>query len=364
VSVARPFRAIPLGAICLCLVACGGGSASPPADTGDAESVPEGGVSGDGGSSEGGALDAAPDADAGSPSDGATDADAQADPAGTFVAVGYGGRRMRSTDDGQSWTDDQSLEANGGDDQELLRTVAFGQGMFLAAGWQTLSSPDGKTWTALAATHQNWFGSLVYEQSLWVAVGGYGMRLTSPDALTWTDHSIDTVAAHPHGCLTFAPGNPHAYVACNDNGVRSYSPDGTQWTVSTGAANVTSSQLAFGNGKVVGIDGANVVTSTDAGHTWTMAATLMTAGGGLVFAQGHFTYLATGAVFTSIDGVTWMQHQAAGISPSALAYGHGTYVAVRPHEWQRSTDGVTWSPAQKDASTDNAFEWVTFGATK
>jgi hypothetical protein len=270
---------------------------------------------------------------------------------------------MRSVDDGRTWIDDQSLEANGGDDQDLLRTVAFGDGRFLAAGWQTLSSPDGKTWTTSPPTKQNWFGALVHAGAAWVAVGGYGMRLSSLDGTAWTDHAIDTTAAHPHGCLTVVPGPAPAFVACNDDGARSWSADGATWSYATGATSVASSQVVAGAGVVVGIDGADVVVSHDAGHTWASAATLDTPGGGLVFAQGRFTLLATGAVFTSADGTSWQKHAAPGVEPAPLAFGHGAYVAVRAHAWQRSDDGLAWEAAVTDASKDNALEWVTFGAT-
>jgi hypothetical protein len=309
-----------------------------------------------GSASEAGASDAGDAGDAGHAADGST-----AEPTGVFVAVGYGGRRMRSVDDGQSFVDDQSLEANGGDDNDLLRTVAFGPGGFLAAGWQLLSSPDGKTWSALPPTHQNWFGALVYADSTWVAVGGYGMRLTSGDGMTWTDHSLDTTAAHPHGCLAFTGSSP-AFAACNDNGARSYSADGVTWSYATGAEAVVSSQVVAGAGVVAGVDGAQVVVSKDNGQTWTQTTALDQPGGGLVFAQGHFTYLSTSAVYTSTDGTTWEKHAAPGIQPSALAYGHGTYVAVRAHDWQRSADGITWGSATHDTSKDNGFEWVAFGA--
>jgi hypothetical protein len=298
-----------------------------------------------------------------SASDGAMEAASMGEPAGIFVAVGYGGRRMRSIDDGRTWSDDQSLEPNGGDDMDLLRTVTFGAGKFIAAGWQTFASPDGRTWSTLPATHQNWFGALAFADPLWVAVGGYGMRLTSSDAVTWMDHSIDTTAAHAHGCLVFTQAPVRRFVACNDNGARSYSSDGAMWVYASGALDVRSSQLATGAGVVVGIDGAEVALSRDAGQTWRHTATLDSTGGGLVFAQGHFSYLATDAVYTSTDGSTWERHVATGVRPSSLAYGHGTYVAVGAHQWHRSPDGIVWPPPTQDTSQTNAFEWVTFGAS-
>ena len=268
-----------------------------------------------------------------------------------------------SIDDGKTWIDDQSLEPDGGgDDQELLRTIVYGNGVFFAAGWQTLTSPDGKTWGPVTNPHTNWFGALTYASSIWVAVGGYGLRLTSPDGVTWTDHSIDTTASHPHGCLTVATAPTTAFVACNDLGQRSYAPDGATWKYSTGATDVMSSQVTFGNGVVVGTDGTTMALSRDAGTTWSKVATLDVASGGMVFAQGHFTILATNVVYTSSDGSTWTKNAATGIHPGALAFGDGTYVAiVNGHQFQRSTDGITWDAPVKDTSTVNSLEWVSFG---
>ena len=59
-----------------------------------------------------------------------------ADGPGVFVAVGAGGRRIRSLDDGATWVDDMSLVANGGDDTTLLRTVAWGNHQFVAIGYR------------------------------------------------------------------------------------------------------------------------------------------------------------------------------------------------------------------------------------
>jgi hypothetical protein len=89
---------------------------------------------------------------------------AAGEPKGTFVAVGYGGRRVRSTDDGVTWTDDVSIDPSGGDDLSLLRTIAWGNGLFVAAGWRIMTSPDGVTWkdTPPDSFKQNWIGQMGY----------------------------------------------------------------------------------------------------------------------------------------------------------------------------------------------------------
>jgi hypothetical protein len=372
----------------LALVACGGSPASKPSSStavdgsleagegsmpvseggeGPVEaSVPEALAAMDGTMPDRGTESSVPDSslDASSSATVADSApDAASTPGGSFVAVGYGGRRIRSIDDGKTWLDDQSLEPDGGgDDQDLLRTIAFGDGVFLAAGWQTLTSSDGKTWGPVVNPHDNWFGALTYASSMWVAVGGYGMRLTSPDGVTWTNHSI---ASHPHGCLVVATAPITAFVACNDMGQRSYAPDGATWKYSTGATDVMSSQVTFGNGVVVGTDGTTMVLSRDAGSTWTKGSTLDVAGGGMMFAQGHFTILATDFVYTSNDGSTWTKNPAKGIRPGVLAFGDGTYVAiVNGHQFQRSSNGITWDAPVDDTSKINSLEWVAFGPTK
>lgn len=60
--------------------------------------------------------------------------------------LGYGGLRVVSRDAGNSWSDTQSLASNGADDEDLLRAVAYGSGLWLAMGWKFLTSQDGVTW--------------------------------------------------------------------------------------------------------------------------------------------------------------------------------------------------------------------------
>jgi hypothetical protein len=85
----------------------------------------------------------------------------------------------------------------------------------------------------------------------------------------------------------------------------------------------------------------------------------------MVFAQGHFTILATDFVYTSNDGSTWTKSPAKGIRPGVLAFGDGTYVAiVNGHQLQRSSNGITWDAPVDDTPKINSLEWVAFGPTK
>jgi hypothetical protein len=280
---------------------------------------------------------------------------------GTFVAVGYGGRRTRSLDDGLTWIDDVALAANGTDDQTLLRAVGWGEQGFLAVGYRVMASADGKTWEDRGATLNQWLGSVVRARGLFVAVGGFGLRVSSADGVTWQRNGIDNIASHAGSGLVFTEQAGGRFVSANDNGARSSSPDGVRWTYSTGAEASKSTLLAFGNGLGVGVGGADVVISADGGATWTAAPALSVAAESLVFARGHFTAVAVGHVLTSTDARTWTDQAVAGIGGNSLAYGHGAYVLVdNTGGLKRSTDSTTWTPVL--ARGNNGFSWVTFGA--
>jgi hypothetical protein len=300
-----------------------------------------------------------PQSDASAAAEAAT-ADVQSvDPPGVFIAVGYGGRTMRSIDDGATWIDDKSLVAQGGDDKYLLRTVVWGNHEFVALGWRVMKSPDGSAWDDHGEVIGQWIGSAVYVNGAYVAIGGYGLRVTSSDALMFQHHDIDTIASHPHDALVFGGDGDGRFVATNDDGKRTYSIDGKTWLAGTGAATIKTSELAFGNGVFLGVGGSDVVVSKDGGATWNAAGQLAAAGQGLVFAQGHFTVLSSGHVFTSVDGITWDDHAVKGITTGALAYGHGTYVLVQGTTRRRSKDGLAWDAPVTGGT--NSLEWVTFG---
>jgi hypothetical protein len=147
-----------------------------------------------------------------------------------FVAVGYAGRRVRSTDLGLTWTDDTTL-GGGGDDQYLLRAVTFGKGVFVATGWKILTSPDGRagTWTDHTMPSQQWLGGVQFGNNRFVATGGYGFSANSTDGLSWSPAgSLQTQASRS---LAFGEGK---FVSATDAGNWWSSTDGESWTTMSG----------------------------------------------------------------------------------------------------------------------------------
>jgi hypothetical protein len=279
---------------------------------------------------------------------------------GVFVAVGYGGRTIRSVDDGVTWTDDQSLISNGGDDNYLLRAVAFGQGKFVGAGWRVVTSSDGATWVDHDTTGVNWIGALLHAGGRWVAVGGYGLRATSSDGITWNNFDIDTTASHGSDCLAYGNVSGDRYVSANDDGKRAFSTDGTDWAFSSGATNVASRRIAFGNGAFVGVGGNTPVVSTDGGASFEARPGFSTDIDGLGFGNGVFIAIGNEHVFTSPDGQTWTDNAVPGIRGGSIAYGHGTFVMLTNGAVRRSTNGIDWEPAV--LIPGQSLEQVTFGA--
>ncbi len=74
-----------------------------------------------------------------------------------IIGVGYGGIRIVSRDNGLTWSDQSHWkgpysEGEDKDDTYLLRSVAYGNGVWVAAGWQLVTSTDGVNWSEPQST--------------------------------------------------------------------------------------------------------------------------------------------------------------------------------------------------------------------
>jgi hypothetical protein len=230
----------------------------------------------------------------------ATDADATpSSGVPTFVAVGYGGVRVRSLDLGKTWIDAQRL-GGGGDDNYLLRTIAFGKGLFVALGWQLHTSPDGKTWTMRAKDAGQWMGGVRFGNGMFVAAGGYGESTYSMDGLTW-----------PKG---------------------------------GGRMTDAARSVAFGNGLWVARADSNHWWQTSTGQTWTdMGGAHMD---DVVYCGNQFVDSKTCASPVGRDG-------------GRVAFGENVWVGIKDGKIERSEDGgTTWKVVY---TASDALEDVAFG---
>lgn len=144
----------------------------------------------------------------------------------TVMAVGYGGTRVATQDHGVTWKKLAQLTRDGGDDRELLRAVAYGNGRWISAGWRMFTSGDGKTWvegknpTGCGLMEGAAFGNGVF-------VGTCGEEsFLSDDGLTWRAGGRVGVT-NGHTYVLFGNG---AFAASGDSGNSYKSVDGKTWT--------------------------------------------------------------------------------------------------------------------------------------
>jgi hypothetical protein len=251
----------------------------------------------------------------------ATTALADEKPTERFVAVGYGGRRIVSTD-GQHWEIAAEWKENGGDDSNNLMSVVFAKGKFVAVG----GGGGGKT--------------------------GGGHVLVSRDGRDWKEVHTATNRIHPivYGHERFVAGGPDRKLLVSE--------DGETWREGGQIALKEAThfrQGAFGNGMFVfiGNHGGNstpywCVTSTDGEKTKTERHDLPNVRG-LAFGAKRFVIVGEkGVLRSSADGDTW---DALDVAPENdltwVVWDGSKFLVGGGRNAFASADGVKWEQ-QKD----------------
>ena len=241
-----------------------------------------------------------------------------------------------------------------------LNAVAYGNNVFVAVGGNgtIITSPDGVTWTLRSSGTINDLYGITYNNNTFIAVGQAGAVVTSSDGIHWIVRTSGTV--NDLKGITYGNNN---FVAVGNSGTILASSNGQAWTTQTSGTTYNLYCIAYGNGTFV-VGGENNLTSPD-GLTWTeksipsfdghyflhsiiyynnvfIASADNLAGAGWIInpPPGPF-YL------TSSDGSTWTSATADGIVLNLLngrAYGNNVWVYVGGQGIIRvSPDGVTWT---------------------
>ena len=254
---------------------------------------------------------------------------------GRFVA---GGWQMAYSADGVTWTAvTNSIFTDG------IMVIAYGNNRFVAGGLEgkMAYSADGVTWTAVT---NSIFGTSVingiaYGNNMWVAVDSNGKMAYSSNGTSWTAVADSTFGTTNNIINAIAYGN-NRFVAVGINGKMAYSTNGTDWTAVTGTDN-TFSAIAYGNNRfVAGGSNGKMAYSTD-GVSWTAAAVSTTslvqilaiAYGSDGNAVNRFVAGGQYGMVYSADGITWtaISAQNSTFYASAIrgiAYGNNRFVAV------------------------------------
>jgi hypothetical protein len=143
-----------------------------------------------------------------------------------IVGVGYGGIRILSLDRGVTWCESAIDDPNGGDDGRLLRDVAFADGLFVAAGWDSIYvSENGWAWqdvTGDSPTPSNqWVGGIANGDGVWLSCGGFGTAMRATTGLDWIEVDRPGESAGrsiAYGDGTFVCSTDAGWVATTDGG--------------------------------------------------------------------------------------------------------------------------------------------------
>lgn len=230
----------------------GGGQAGAPA-AGAVSTAGQGGLAGKGGVTEqGGAAGHGVTEQGGAASSGGVPQQGGA-PAGlvpALMGVGYGGIRIVSRDGGVTWGSRAYFSEQAADDGNLLRTVAYGNGLWFAVGQRFVTSSDGVTWReprVLNEVAKNCIGTEAV-----AFTGGYFYMVCgtwlgrSDDALSWSDYATlsDEVqsAIGGHTWLSHRGGKFGLY---GDTGASFESRDALTWAELPGVAFATYCEDSF-----------------------------------------------------------------------------------------------------------------------
>lgn len=163
--------------------------------------------------------------------------------AGLYVAVGgnFSTNTVATSPDGTVWTMRDSQLSNTG--LTPLSCVAYGNGLFVAAGKWSTSSPDGITWTKQDSSTWDRLYAMTFADGRFLGVGSYS-GVSSTNGTNWV-RGTPTTGEYIYGvaygdglfvCLTSKP---------------SYTTDGTNWVAQTNSTPARA--IAYGNSVFVAL---------------------------------------------------------------------------------------------------------------
>lgn len=147
-----------------------------------------------------------------------------------WIGVGNWGFRS-STSDGQTWHTEQNPSTGDDHSPDLLRGVAYGDGVFLAVGGDqnsmVMRTTDGVNWEEdLAPFGGQWLGGAAYGNGRWIAAGGVGFAIYSDDGgLNWSE--LEGLPFSHIRTMAFADGT---FIGTGDDGLIITSSDGESFT--------------------------------------------------------------------------------------------------------------------------------------
>jgi hypothetical protein len=201
-----------------------------------------------------------------------------------LIGVGYGGIRVVSRDGGKTWGDRKSFAVDGGDDENLLRAVVYGKGMWIAMGWKLVTSSDGRDWTDHGLLREGGFLPCNIAEGLAYTAGFFytacaenpAVTYRSEDGLKWVKYgTIGDTGGHLF--MTYRAGK---FVAYGDTKTSFESSDGKTFQELAGVSQATFCadawksaaacfDAAWFDGAYLRADWQGKISRSDNGSSWT-----------------------------------------------------------------------------------------------
>jgi hypothetical protein len=247
-----------------------------------------------------------------------------------WLAVGYGGRRMVSSD-GRQWEITAEWAQPGADDKHNLMSAVHAQGKFVVAGGGGAGASGG------------------------------GHVLVSKDGREWRHTLQDKSRIHP---VVFGSDRFVVGTSSYPSGKLMWSSDAEEWTEGgeiekkglthfRGGAYGNGLFVLVGNGSAKDAEGKNVpfhwAIATPDGERIVSERTDLPGHGKIVFGAGHFLMLtrhADAALIRSKDGADWAEVRLPEPAKlSWLVWTGGEFLAGDHRQAFRSRDGLEWENA-------------------
>lgn len=210
------------------------------------------------------------------------------------------------------------------------------------------SSADGLTWTEYYGTsNSNKLYGVAYSDTLWVAVGDEGAILTSSDGLDWTPRTSPVSGGLT--TLNDVAWNGSQFIAVGSDGVIITSPDGITWTEQTSGVTDTFTAVAATPALIVASNSVSGVYTSSNGVDWIQQDATIAPLEDIIYAGGQWVGVSTYSVARSADGINWsVSSNGLEYTPKfleAVTYDGSQYVAVGGWEGSvyTSPDAITWS---------------------
>jgi hypothetical protein len=245
-----------------------------------------------------------------------------------IIAVGSGGAVCWSDKTANTWAYVSTPTTN------TLRSIVYNGSVYVAVGdnGTIITSVDFLSWNSSTSGTTNQLNDIIWNGSFFVAVGNTGTILTSPDAITWT-----TRTAFSSNNIVQVVFSGSVYVAITSAiGVIGRSEDAINWTAITTGVPYYTDSIVYGNGIFVTTSSQKYVasppaqgaisTSTD-GITWTSKQLQSTGHKIVIFTGTKFIVFHNsttfGSHYSSTNGIDWQ-----GFFTSGLDKGYGDYVNI------------------------------------